>query len=77
MSKNINVEAHLKRYEKTDLNQVIALIEGLQKLVESGRAKAIEEAEAKLAILKRGDIPAPEAPTRAPRGSKKKEAAAE
>lgn len=73
MSKNINVAAHIKRYEQTELNDVVALIAELTKLVEQRRAEVIASYKQKLAILESGEIPA-EVPAEKPkrtRGGKK------
>jgi hypothetical protein len=57
MSKNINVEGHVKRYEDTELQEVVALIAGLTKLVESRKEETIANLKQKLAILEAGEIP--------------------
>lgn len=59
MAKTINVDAHIKRYSQTEPSDVIRLIEGLQKLVETKREAAIQEAERNLEILRGGSIPPP------------------
>lgn len=74
MSKNISVEAHVKRYEQTELQDVVMLISGLMQLVERRKEQTIADYEQKLAQLKKGEIPEaiiPEKPVRT-RGGKKK-----
>lgn len=74
MSKNISVEAHVKRYEQTELQDVAMLIAGLTQLIERRKEEAITDLEQKLAQLKKGEIPEtiiPEKPVRT-RGGKKK-----
>lgn len=76
MSKNINVAAHAKRYEQTELQDVVALIAELTKLVESRKEETIRMYKEKLAILEAGEIPEEpktERPKRT-RGGKKVEA---
>lgn len=73
MSKNINVQAHVKRYEQTELQDVVALIAELTKLVEARKEEVIKDYKEKLAILESGEIPQeviPERPKRT-RGGKK------
>lgn len=67
MSKNINVQAHVKRYEATELSDVVALIAALNTLVEQRREQAIAEYEAKLNALRNGEVPVVEKPTPAPK----------
>jgi hypothetical protein len=74
MSKNINIAAHVKRYEQTELSDIVKLIKGLTELVESRKADTITQMEEQLALLKKGEIPVqPVAPERVKttRGSKK------
>lgn len=74
MAKNIDVAAHVKRYAQTELNDVVALIAELTKLVDERRAEVIASYKQKLAILESGEIPAEEAPAEKPkrtRGGKK------
>lgn len=76
MSKTINVPAHVKRYQTTELSNVIGLIGGLQALVEVRRAETITNLKEKLELLEKGEIPI-EAPKvenqpRTTRGGKKK-----
>lgn len=74
MSKNISVEAHVKRYLTTDLADVVKLIDGLTTLVDTRREETILEKEKELALLKSGGIPEATKPERAAkttRGSKK------
>ena len=73
MSKNINVATHVKRYEQTELQDVVALIAGLTQLVDARKEETIAMYKQKLAILEAGDIPEeikPEKPKRT-RGGKK------
>lgn len=75
MPKNIDINAHVARYEDTDLQNVQALIDGLKALIERRTANEIEKYEAALAKLKKGEIPAaepkPAKPERKTRGGKK------
>lgn len=77
MSKNINVEAHVKRYDQTELSDVVQLIDALQKLVESRKGEKVLKLKEQLAILERGEIPPPipkpERSSRTTRGGKRKE----
>lgn len=57
MSKNINIEAHVKRYLNTELSDVVKLTEALNALVASRRETAIAEKEKELELLKSGGIP--------------------
>jgi len=73
MSKNINVAAHAKRYEQTELQDIVALIAELTKLVEARKEETITALKEKLAILEAGEIPEepkPSTPKRT-RGGKK------
>lgn len=73
MSKNINVAAHVKRYEQTELQDIVSLIAGLTNLVDARKEETIAMYKQKLAILEAGDIPEetkPEKPKRT-RGGKK------
>lgn len=73
MAKNINVTAHAKRYDNTELSDVVALIAELTKMVDSRRQETIDHYERKLAVLKSGEIPSEQAekkPART-RGGKK------
>lgn len=80
MSKNINVEAHTKRYEQTDLGDIINLIDSLQKLIERKREEHIAKMKETIALLESGAIPPPEPKAertpRTTRGGKKKETTA-
>lgn len=58
--KSINVQAHLKRYEGVDINDKLALIEALKKMIEQDRVDMVESMKAKLAQLEKGEIPAPD-----------------
>lgn len=64
MSKNINVEAHVNRYLVTELSDVVALIGGLQNLIEKRKGEAIAEYESKLAALRSGEVPITEKPVK-------------
>lgn len=70
MSKNINVDAHINRYNETELSDVVKLISGLQELVRTRSAEAITELETKLALLKSGEVPVEAAKIVAPRTKK-------
>lgn len=74
MSKNINIAAHVKRYEQTELSDVVKLIKALTELIESRKAATIAQMKEDLALLEKGEIPAePAKPegTKTTRGAKK------
>lgn len=75
MSKNIDVAAHVRRYEQTELTDVLKLVSALNELIELRKAQAIADLEEKLKLFKSGEVPAAEpkaeaAPKRT-RGGKK------
>lgn len=76
MSKNINVQAHVKRYQNTELSDVVRLIVSLQDLVESRRGEKVAQLKEQLAILEKGEIPeeqkSEEITPRTTRGGRKK-----
>lgn len=76
MEKRINVQAHLKRYVETHVDDKLALIKGLQDLVENDRKALIEKMTAHIESLKNGEFPEP-LPKKAPRvpGQKHSQAA--
>jgi hypothetical protein len=59
LMKNINVQAHVKRYEGVDINDKVRLIKALNEAVENDRKQLVEDMKAKLAQLENGEIPAP------------------
>lgn len=77
MSKNINIAAHVKRYEQTELSDIVKLIKALTELIESRKAATIAQMREDLALLEKGEIPAEPAKaegTKTTRGSKKPKA---
>lgn len=60
MSKHIDVEGHIKRYEDTDPSEIIAFIKGLTEMLERRRIEEIEKVKKHLAILEGGEMPSPE-----------------
>lgn len=60
LMKRIDVQAHLKRYEGVDINDKLALIEALKKMIENDRVQMVEDMKKKLQQLENGEIPAPD-----------------
>lgn len=57
MAQNINIDAHVKRYENTELSDIVKLIAGLTNLIEGRKNSEIDKLKQQLAMLEQGQIP--------------------
>jgi len=57
MPKNINIKAHVDRYQDTEVADIVKLIEGLTDLLENQKVRNIEKLRKQLAALENGEIP--------------------